>query len=85
MMCRIVELTYDSGKNIKVPLQLGLSIYGFWNLDFFRVINIKTCLRLNFLTIILMDYLSGIYPLFLIMLTYFAVQLYELKFKPVNL
>ena len=85
MMCRVIELSYNSGKNIKIPLQLGLSIYGFWNLDFFRVINNKTCLRLDFLTIILMDYLSGIYPLFLIMITYSAVQLYDSNFKLVVL
>ena len=85
MMCRVVVLFYDtdSGKNFKVPLQVVLSIYGFWNLDFFRVINNKTCLRLDFLTITLMDYLSGIYPLFLITMTYFGVQLYDANFKPV--
>ena len=85
MMCRIVELSYGSGKNYKVPLQVALSIYGFWNLDFFRVINNKTCLRLDFLTITLMDYLSGIYPWFLILITYFAVQLYDSNFKAVVL
>ena len=85
MMCRIVELSYGSGKNYKVPLQVALSIYGFWNLDFFRVINNKTCLRPDFLTVTLMDYLSGIYPLFLILITYFAVQLYDSNFKPVVL
>ena len=85
MMCRIVELSYDSGKNIKIPLQVGLSIYGLWNLDFFRVINNKTCLRLDFLTITLMEYLSGIYPLFLILMTYFAVKLYDSNFKLVVL
>ena len=84
MMCRIVELSYDSGM-IKVLFQLGLSIYGFLNLDFFRVINNKTCLRFDFLTITLMDYLSGIYPLFLILMTYVSVQLYDSNFKPVVL
>ena len=81
MMCRIVELSYESIMNFKVPLQVGLSVYGFWNLDFFRVINNKTCLRLDFLTITLMDYLSGIYPLFLILMTYFGVKLYDSNFK----
>ena len=80
--CRII---LRQRQEYQTPLQLSLSIYGFWNLDFFRVINNKTCLRLDFLTITLMDYLSGIYPLFLIMITYFAVQLYDSNFKPVVL
>ena len=52
---------------------------GFLNLDFFQVIiNNNTCLRLDFLTITLMDYL---YPFFLIMMTYSTGQLYDSNFK----
>ena len=49
------------------------------------MINNKTCLRLDFFAITLIDYFSGLYPLFLLLMTYFAVQLYDSKFKLVVL
>ena len=85
MMCRIAELSYHSGLRFKIPLQVTLSIYGLWNLDFFRVLNNRTCLRLHFLSVTLLDYVSGMYPLLLILLTYVGVQLYDANIKIVVL
>ena len=84
MMCRIVELSYHSGQQFKIPIEIGLSLYGFWNLDFFRIMNHSTCLRSSIFLVSVLDLISGIYPLFLIILTYIGVHLYDLNYKCVR-
>ncbi len=81
MMSRIAELSYHTGRHFKTITEITLSLYGIWNLEFFRVLNNSTCLRLNFLVLTALDYLSGLYPLILLILTYAGVQLYTANIK----
>ena len=85
MMCRIIELSYRNGQQFKIPTEIGVSLYGFWNLDFFRIMNHKTCLRSSILLVSVLDLLSGIYPLFLILLTCVGVCLYDSNYKSVRI
>lgn len=59
--------------------RIWLSTIGIWNLDFFRSAYTPFCIhpRVNFLHVIALDYLVGLYPLFLIFLTYIAVTLHD--------
>ena len=55
------------------------SMYGIWNLDFFRLVYTPFCLQpdTNPLQILSLDYLIGVYPLLLVVLTYLLVLLYD--------
>ncbi len=59
---------------------LGM-LYGIWNLDFFRTFNHGFCLKSDALTILSLDFIIAIYPLFLMALTYGIIMLYDNKSK----
>ena len=60
-----------------------VSLYGFWNLDFFRTLYNPFCLHpsMNILQVFALDYIIAAYPLFLIVVTYFLVKLHDHDFK----
>jgi hypothetical protein len=51
--------------------------YGFWNLDFFRLLYPTVCLGTSSLQNLLLDLLVGIYPLLLMVLTYLTIYLHD--------
>ena len=55
------------------------SLYAIWNLDFFRGLYQPFCLHPNMsiLLTISLDYIVGLYPLLLILITYILVQLHD--------
>ena len=59
--------------------KIVLSSIGIWNLDFFRSAYTPFCIHPNmdFIHVLVLDYLVGVYPLFLIFLTYIAVTLHD--------
>ena len=59
--------------------QLILSLYGVWNLDFFRTMYTPFCLHpdLTTLQILILDYAVAVYPLLLIFITYICVSLHD--------
>lgn len=57
------------------------SMYGFWNLDFFRPLLPQICLRLSTLQILSLDYIVAVYPLLLIISSYILVILYYRNVK----
>jgi hypothetical protein len=59
-------------------------LYGFWNLDFFRLVYPEVCLGLNSLQTIVLDLVVGVYPLFLMALTYLTISLYDKNFWPLK-
>ena len=58
--------------------------YGIWNLDFARYILPPFCVssKLQIIDIELLSYISVVYPLFLIFLTWVCVELHGWNFKP---
>ena len=62
------------------------TFYGFWNLDFFRMIYSPFCLHPNISTlqIMFLDYFVAVYPLSLVFLTYWLVKLHD-KFQAVQI
>ena len=62
------------------------TIYGFWNLDFFRMVYTPFCLHpsMSILQILSLDYAIAVYPLLLVFLTYLIVKLHD-KFKIVQI
>ena len=56
-----------------------VSLYGFWNLDFFRMFYPLFCLHPNMssLQVLALDYGIAVYPLVLIVVTYALVELHD--------
>ena len=65
------------------PAKILLSLYGIWNLDFFRTLYPKFCLNTSTLGTIALDYAIALYPLVLILISFVLVQLHARNFKPV--
>ena len=53
------------------------TLYGIWNLDFFRTLLPPVCLKVSTLQALALDYLIAIYPLILIIMTYILIDLYD--------
>ena len=58
------------------------TVYGIWNLDFFRALIPPICLPLTTLQVIALDYLVAVYPLLLLIFFYGLVTAYDRGFKP---
>ena len=58
-------------------VQTLATVYGIWNLDFFRTAIPPLCLPLNTLQILALDYLVALYPLLLIIISYVLLNAYE--------
>ena len=57
------------------------SLYGIWNLDFFRTLLPPICLELTTLEILALDYVIAFYPLIVTALTYVVLELYEREYR----
>ena len=61
-----------------IPLHIFYTIYGVWNLDFFRSVipPEEICLELTTVHALALDYLVALYPLLLILITYVLIELH---------
>ena len=64
-------------------IKIVLSIYGIWNLDFFRPFYSDLCLGIDILPTLALDYAIAVYPLLLMAVTYLLIVLYDNNFKVV--
>ena len=53
------------------------TIYGIWNLDFFRLVIPPICLKLDVMKLIALDYLVAVYPLLLLVCFYVLVTAHD--------
>ena len=72
------ELNTEQQKLQKYSISFAATVYGIWNLDFFRFVNHHYCLHPSFttLSIISLDYLIAAYPFIIILITYALVLLH---------
>ena len=70
-------LTVSSESNVSYAKWLG-SLYQIWNLDFFRLVIPGNCLGTDTLLTLALDYIIGIYPLSLLVLSYVLIHLYDM-------
>ena len=61
------------------------SLYGIWNLDFFRLFHTHVCLRADVLTIVALDYIVAMYPLLLMIISYLLIVLYDRNYRVVTI
>jgi len=77
-------LGYGSrSSSYKIAPQIIGTVYGFWNLDFFRLFELGICFKASSLTILSLDVLVAMYPLGLMLFIYGTTIMYDSKLKVV--
>ena len=76
-------LSQTKEKSVNIPIKTIATLYGFWNLDFFRGdILPEVCINVIPLHILVLDYLVAVYPMLLMAVAYTVVQLHDSGFRP---
>ena len=73
---------YTLEQNMKTNnnvINVGLSLFSIWNLDFFRAVYHPFCIHpsVGSLGVLALDYLTAMYPLLLIFVTYCCIKFYD--------
>ena len=63
--------------------QIGVTLYGIWNLDFFRTVFPEICLNLSSLQVLALDYAIAFYPLLLMIIFYVLIELHDSNCRPI--
>ena len=76
---------YNTYTNTKWFVNVYASIIGIWNLDFFRLFYEPFCLHphMTIVQSLALDYLIALYPLLMVVITYYLVTLYSRNCKVV--
>ena len=72
-----VFLQNTRGTQLEAYLRFVATVYGIWNLDFFRALLPPICLPLNAMQLIALDYLVAVYPLLLLVCFYVLVTAHD--------
>ena len=80
---RILSSGWMFGSLVTFLTKLLATLYGIWNIDYFRTVYPDVCLRLTTLQALSLDYIIAFYPLVLIMITYTAIKLHSMECKVV--
>ena len=67
----------ESNSNFNVFVKLIGTIYGVWNLDFFRTVLPPICLNITPIQALSLDYAIAFYPLLLVVVTYILISLHS--------
>ena len=65
--------------------KICLSLYGIWNLDFFRPFYSDICLGIGPLPTLALDYAIAVYPLLLMVITYILIDLYDKNYRVITM
>ena len=76
-LARIILLTFETRPDFLMALKIAFPLYSFWNLDFFRTVIPEICMNVSTLEALAVDYAIAVYPLFLIIITYLLIELYD--------
>ena len=82
-----IMLLYLSNEptTVLTPLKTALSLYGIWNLDFFRPFYTDLCLQIGILPTLALDYAIAVYPLLLIIISYLFINIYDRKYTVITI
>jgi uncharacterized membrane protein (Fun14 family) len=75
----------SSKPGIFVGVKVSLSLYGIWNLDFFRPFYSDLCLGIGILPTLALDYAIAVYPLLLMIISYLLIVLYDRNYRVVTI
>ena len=88
MFSRSIMFYLDSGSgsvHFKIAPQIIGTLYGVWNLDFFRLFDLGICFQASSLAIISLDILVALYPLALMLLIYGLTVMCDSRWKTVEI
>ena len=87
LVLRLFFIVLDTNSNYGAFMlaKVLLSFYGIWNFDFFRPFYSDLCLGIGILPTLALDYVIAVYPLFLMMITYFLITLYDNNYRVVTI
>ena len=81
------EIEHDTNSHsfTAIMAKLLCSLYGIWNLDFFRPFYSDLCLGIGILPTLTLDYVIAVYPLLLILISYLLIVLHSKSFRVVTI
>ena len=80
-LARPITLYFKHHSNCLIVWKYGGSLFGIWNLDFFRTFDLGICLETDTLQTLSLDIAVAIYPLLLMVLSYVLIDLYDRNFR----
>ena len=93
----LLSQSYGIGANVRIvlaeldpypiPARLGrilFSLYGIWNLDFFRTLLPYICVSLDTLQVLALDYAIAFYPLILLVVAYALIQAHTCNLRIIS-
>ena len=79
-----LRVVLHASKQAYLPLiQILATLFGIWNLDFFRTVIPPICMNLSTLQALSLDYATAFYPLLLLILAYLFIELHARAFWPI--
>ena len=72
-----VTLQNTRGFKFELAVRIMATVYGIWNLDFFRTLIPPLCLHLDTMGVIALDYVVAVYPLLLLVCFYLLVTAHD--------
>ena len=79
------RIVYETNFPFITATKIFLSLYGIWNLDFFRPFYSDICLGMGILPTLALDYAIAVYPLLLMVITYLLIILYDRNYRVIIL
>ena len=84
-ICRDLILNNLDDNRVIAVIKVLLSLYGIWNLDFFRPFYSDLCLGIDILPTLALDYVIAVYPLLLMIISYLLIVLYDRNYRVVTI
>ena len=81
LLARFLVMGFQSKPKYSIPVKILATLYGIWNLDFFRMFDLGICLETSTLFILSLDLIVAVYPLLLMIVTYLMITLHDCHFK----
>ena len=77
-------LMYRFEPSVIILAKSAFSLYGIWNLDFFRPFYSDICLGIGVLPTLALEYVIAFYPFLLMIITYLLIILYDKNYKVIR-
>ncbi len=84
-MSRAVLLALKGNPKVLLLVKVLGSVFSIWNLDILRMFSPIICFHMKYINILSLDFIIGLYPLVLVIMTYFMISLYDKKYTIVRL
>jgi len=84
-MSRVVLIALEGNPKFLLFVKVLATFFSIWNLDILRMFSPTICFHMTYIDTLLLDLIIGLYPLVLVIITYFMISLYDKKSRIVIL